>query len=372
MKILQLVYRLSSGGAERFSVDLSNSLAEKGHEVVLGVIRDLSISENSFYLAELSENVRVENLKIGPGPSIRYLFEIWNLIKNEDPDIVHIHLDMYKYILPIPLFDKKRTYFQTIHNDIASINSKVERILSGWLFKIGRVKAVTISKETTRSFNKAWNFQPFAEVINGRAHTGPTRLLEDVHNEVIGLKNSSEDRVFLHVGRYSRQKNQELLVQSFNELAQTFDKYLLLIIGAGFDSVDADEIKQIANPRIKFLGERKNIVDYFLNADVFCLSSIYEGMPISLIEAYCYGCVPICTPVGGIIDTITDGQTGYLSKDISASGYLSALHRYLSNPDLLKRDDLHKIYSDHFSMGKCADGYIHAYQQALPSTRCIQ
>lgn len=43
--------------------------------------------------------------------------------------------------------------------------------------------------------------------------------------------------------------------------------------------------------------------------DAYALCSSYEGMPISLIEAIGVGCIPVCTPVGGIVDVVHNGET---------------------------------------------------------------
>ena len=62
MKILQIIPQLSSGGGERFTVDLCNELAERGHKVVLCVLYDLKDEKNSFYLPQVSKKVRVVSL----------------------------------------------------------------------------------------------------------------------------------------------------------------------------------------------------------------------------------------------------------------------------------------------------------------------
>ncbi|GAB1452030.1 hypothetical protein MASR2M47_20860 [Draconibacterium sp.] len=64
MKILQIIYSLSSGGAERFVVDLSNELAEMTNDVVLCTLRDDSQGNNGFYKSEISSKVNYINLKL--------------------------------------------------------------------------------------------------------------------------------------------------------------------------------------------------------------------------------------------------------------------------------------------------------------------
>lgn len=54
-----------------------------------------------------------------------------------------------------------------------------------------------------------------------------------------------------------------------------------------------------------------------LNADIFCLSSNFEGMPITLLEASLAGLPAVSTPVCGAVDLIKDGVNGFLSKSHS-------------------------------------------------------
>ena len=59
------------------------------------------------------------------------------------------------------------------------------------------------------------------------------------------------------------------------------------------------------------------------------LTSTFEGMPISLLEALSAGAVPICTPVGGIINIVAK-NIGFLSEDVSKDPYTKALQSYLN------------------------------------------
>ena len=73
-------------------------------------------------------------------------------------------------------------------------------------------------------------------------------------------------------------------------------------------------------PNVYFLGKVTNVSDYLLCADAFVLTSIFEGLPISLLEALSAGVIPVCTPVGGIINIVTK-NIGFLSEDVSKDAY---------------------------------------------------
>ena len=60
-----------------------------------------------------------------------------------------------------------------------------------------------------------------------------------------------------------------------------------------------------------------------------CLPSIWEGLPMILLETLAVGCVPICSPVGGIVDVITSGKNGILSNSSSEEDYFQAVSSFL-------------------------------------------
>ena len=107
------------------------------------------------------------------------------------------------------------------------------------------------------------------------------------------------------------------------------------------------------------LGEVENPRQYLANADVFCMSSVVEGMPISLIEALSCGLVPVCTAVGGIVDMVEDGINGFLSQDMTVESYIKTIERYLALTDSQKAEmKQHSMQSaQKYSIEECAKQY---------------
>jgi len=105
------------------------------------------------------------------------------------------------------------------------------------------------------------------------------------------------------------------------------------------------------------------IINFHVVSDAFCLSSTYEGMPISLIEALACGCIPICTPVGGIINTIENGKNGYLAQSLSENDYYYSILAYLRNKDQVKREALTQYYFSNFSIEECTNKYLSLYKE---------
>jgi glycosyltransferase involved in cell wall biosynthesis len=362
MKILQLIYSLSPGGAERFVVDLSNELSLRGNDVTLCALLDDLHGSFGFYKQEVSGKINYVNLKIPAGLRLKNIITLYKLIKKLKPQVVHCHLNLVNYVFPLTIIFPKIRFFNTIHsNPKNEVSNSTEYRIRRYFFSNYKMKTVTISEETSRYFISYYKTKPFGEIYNGRAHPGPTAAYLDVKNNIQKFKDTGST-VFLHIGSCNNAKNQRMLINVFNKIIGNGDQVVLMIIGSGFDSEEGRSLKTLACDKIIFLGEKHNVSDYLLNADAFCLSSVREGMPISLIEALACGCIPICTPVGGLIDTIKNGKTGYLSKSVSEDDYTFSIRAYLENKDEIKKEDLIQYYFNHFSIEECANKYLSLYE----------
>ena len=365
MKIIQLVYSLGPGGAERFVVDLSNELALQGNDVTLCVLRDDQLGNSGFYKRDLSEKLNYINLRIPEGLRLRNILILNRLIKKLNPEVVHSHLNLVNYLFPLTLIHSKIKFFHTIHSIPKSeVKSSVEYWIRRYFYSRFKMKAITISEEVSRFFLSYYKFSSYNEIYNGRALPKPTSAFSAVRNEIQKFRDNGST-IFLHIGTCNTAKNQRMLIGAFNKIMENGNSAVLMIIGSGFDSEEGRKLKTLANDKIIFLGERHNVSDYLLNADAFCLSSVREGMPISLIEAFACGCTPICTPIGGLINTIKDGETGYLSKSVSEDDYSVAIRAYLENKNKIKKEDLIRYYNQYFSIEECAKKYISLYKMEV-------
>ena len=124
------------------------------------------------------------------------------------------------------------------------------------------------------------------------------------------------------------------------------------------------KIYESRNDRLLFLGEVNNPTDYLFLSDYFILSSVYEGMPISLIEAFACSCIPISTPVGGIPEMINND--GFLSKSLLVEDFVDSIQMAIEATDDTKQKILEnnlKKYHDLFSISSTAKNYLDYYNK---------
>lgn len=362
MKILQLTFSLTSGGAEKFTVDLANEIA-KTDEVFFYVILSEKYKEHSFFKTKIKKNINYINLECTKGLNFKTFFSIFKIINKVKPDVIHFHLNTILYLyLPAIFFKNKIKFIHTLHSlTPKTIGFKWQRSINKFFYKRDLIKAVTISQENKFSFKEFYGHKKVTLIENGVANSNKTDKFENVKEELNKLKKNRSDRIFIHIGGYIEAKNQELLIKVFNRLIEEDQGVILIVIGKYFDSEGAKQLKNISNPGIFYLGTRKNISDYLLNSDVFVLSSLWEGLPISLLEAISCGVIPVSTPAGGIPDVIINEMIGYLSKDFTEQGLYDATIKCLNNIVQFDRDKLKNYFNSNFSIERCAFEYKNIY-----------
>ncbi|WFE83579.1 glycosyltransferase [Parabacteroides chongii] len=362
MKIIEIIPQLASGGAERLVVDLSNELA-KSHEVIL--LTYYKEDNLNFYAHELSSAVTHITLGKELGLSFKAFISVSSVIRKMKPDVVHLHLSAIYYALPSIFFNHNVLYLLTIHNDA---DKEAEGFRGGFIrklcFKSGLVIPVTISKESNKSFRKFYGIEA-PIVFNGRVIPEKIDITEAVLNEFKIFRRTSKTRVLINLARFSEIKRQPLIAKCVKRLYEEGYDFSFLMIGKTSRTDILNQVKLCECEILHILGEKKNPLEYLKMSDSYCLFSSFEGMPISLIEALGTGAIPVCTPVGGIVDVVKDGENGLLAEDLTEEAVYNVLKRFLNMSDedflKMKRKTLESYYP--YSIKECTKQYLQLFSQ---------
>lgn len=368
MKIVHIIASLGKGGAERFVVDLCNELAKNdGNDVYL---LSLANNENTeSFVNDISKRVHYYSFNKKPGFSLYVILKLTNWLKAHKPHIINTHTNSLEYSLPYRLLSYDFSFFHTIHSTAdTECPNKAVKNLRRFFYKNNWIVPVTISKNGSETFGRYYHLNNYLIIENGRP------ALEKSNNYSIltsKYKSHAVGFLLIHIGRISSEKNQKLLIESvqyFNKMEE--QKCKLLIIGEVQNENLFEDLKRLVDKdkSIEFLGAKDNIGDYLSIADIFCLSSDFEGMPISLIEALSVGCPSVCTPVGGIKNMIDNGINGFLSTDNTKESYYEALKTACFFPDkeLIKENSLN-AFNSKYHISISAKKYFTAYNKALTS-----
>lgn len=363
MKILHFCESLLRGGG--ISSFVSNLVGEqaKSNNVTVAVVN----AETANKMVGFPKNVIVECMgKTRLGFSIKYPILIFKYIKQLKPEIVHIHSSFLYYALSVILLHRTVKFVYTIHSDAVKENaSRWDRWflwLKRFCFRCGWINPVTISKESKRSFDNLYGLDSKL-IVNGIAK--PVNAQNRC--QLAQYRYSPNTQIFYHPGRITDAKNQVMLCKAFSRLIAENMDVVLLISGTKQDISIYNQLESFFSDRIVYLGERSDVLDLLCEADAMCLSSKWEGLPIVLLEALSVGCIPICTPVGGIPEVITDRENGLLAKGIQLDDYIEVLYRFISMTDVdisEMKTNVHQSF-ERYSIDGTSREYCNYYHHLL-------
>lgn len=361
MKIVEIIPQLSSGGAERFVVDLCNELCQR-HDVTLITYYDLI--NHGFYAAELSPSVKVISMNKSEGFSFALFNKVHKVIRILKPDVIHLHSRAIYYAFPSVIMSQAASYM-TIHNDAEKeAGNWLGKMLRKIFFRKGHITPVTISPESLNSFISFYGYSA-PMIPNGRNVDVNMPVPEDLVEEFGKYRRTSSTKVLVNIARMTSVKRQDMLARIVDRLVKEGYDICLLLIGRLGDDEVLKRVRAVSCDRIHILGEKTNPTEYLKLSDAFCLCSSYEGMPISLIEAMGMGVIPICTPVGGIVDVINE-DNGFLSYDDSEEAYYQAVKKYLNTGEQMLDMMKEMVFNAYlpYMMSGCAERYEDLFREA--------
>ena len=362
MRILQIIYNLSQGGGERFVIDTCNELVKNNNNEVFLLTINANTPKHCHYLSTLSPQVTHMDIGTSKGLSIKSITGVYKAIKEIKPDIVHIHCSPILIYLPA-IFYRKAKYVHTIHNLAnKAISFQWLRTFQGWLFR-KNIQPITISNICQQSYIDFYKQDNAICITNGRAKLETTNKLASVKEEIETYKQEKNLPVFIHVSRFAEQKNQKLLFETFTTLHNEGKRFLLLVIGVGFESSPYMHLNE--TDYVKILGIKQNVGDYLACADYFVLSSLYEGLPLSLLEAMSMGCIPISTPAGGVVDVITEGKNGLLCPTFETEDFYNTVAKIFDNDFVINKQQIIKGYEENYTIEVCVSKYYEVYKNLL-------
>jgi glycosyltransferase involved in cell wall biosynthesis len=155
-----------------------------------------------------------------------------------------------------------------------------------------------------------------------------------VARQLMGI--DKDDRLIMQVARFHPVKDHDTAVRAFAQVADQVDRARLVLIG---DGPQRSTTQQLASDlhissQVTFMGVRDDVLALLPGADVFMLSSLSEGVSVTMLEAMATG-LPICTThVGGNSEVVDHGRTGLLSPRRDHHALAQNLQLLLTHPHM--------------------------------------
>lgn len=305
-RLLYLVEAMG-GGVFTYIVDLANNLADKYDIYIAYAVRPQTPENFKSYFDERINLIEVKNFgrSINPFKDIKAFFEIKKIAKQIRPDIIHLHSSKAGALGRWAYNGKKTPMFYTPHGySFLMLNqNKIKRFVYKAIESIcGKRCCTTIScsegehKESLKLCKKA------VYVNNGINISELQTLINSVE-----LSEKQQLTVFT-LGRICYQKNPEL----FNKIALSMPDVKFIWIGDG----ELRELLTAPNIHVTGWAERIDALKHAMPSDVFMLTSLWEGLPISLLEAMYMKKVCVVSDVIGNHDAIHNNENGFVCSTV--------------------------------------------------------
>ena len=308
-KILFLVEAFG-GGVFTYIVSLSNELVKNYDMVIAYSTRNQTPKNFKNYFNKDIRFIEVKNFKRSIGlHDFKACREIKNIINCENPDIVHMHSSKAGIIGRIVCRDKKIKKFYTPHgySFLKQDDSKFKRII---YFSIEKMVAVINSKCKIIACSEG-EYKESIRLNKNSTYVNNGIDIDEINQLIVNYKNNDIDFTKLKIctiGRIGFQKNPSL----FNQIAEAFPDFQFTWIG------DGELRNQLISKNIKITGwaNRNDVLKNVLENNIFLLPSLWEGLPIALLEAMYLGKVCIVSNVIGNRDVIKNGVNGFVCNNL--------------------------------------------------------
>ncbi|MEW5894170.1 MAG: glycosyltransferase family 4 protein [Candidatus Omnitrophota bacterium] len=256
------------------------------------------------------------------------IFRYWKIIRRERPDIVHAHLFYATFfIAPISKILGVRHVVDTAHireswrkglKKVYAVDRLVYRFVSKIICVSDAIKSYMVQEKKVPSGKTI-------VVKNGV----DLRKFNNISSKQVDGK-----LVFAVIGRLEKQKGHQYFLEAVRMLGDLGKNCEFLIIGSG--SLEW-KLKILAEEmgvaeKVIFLGYCKDVVSRLSEIDVLVLPSLFEGLPLVVLEAGAMGIPVIATAVDGTPEAVVNEKTGLLVEPGNAEELRTAMEFFIKSP----------------------------------------
>lgn len=362
MNLLYIITGLGMGGAEKQTVLIANKMFEAGHNVMIMSLTGETLikPDAGVYLSELKLDKHIFNLFNG-------VIKARKIIKKFRADVIHSHMfhaNIFSRVLR--LVTRVPILICTAHN--TNEGSALRMLVYRYTDRLASL-STNVSQDAVDSFirKRASTADRMIVVTNGIDTSQFDSSIKDRQEKRAELNISEETPMLLSVGRLTEAKDYPNLLNTYSLLLGNYsykNTPRLFIVGTGhLDSYLKNMTSELGiNKYVTFLGQRSDIRQLMCAADIFVLSSEWEGFPLVIIEAMACKKLIVATDSGGVKEAL--GECGFVVPVKNADGLSIAINKMISLPDsdkILLGEKVRERIVKMNSIDKIVDHWISIY-----------
>lgn len=324
---------LHKGGAERVFVNLADFFRQEGYRVTMVTQYQYPAGEEYVLppdikrvLSDLNETELSNSRVVNFYRRLRKLHRIW---RSEQPDLVLSCIGKNNFMAVVTtMFTKAKPVVSVVGEAGREYPNRLMHMLANLLFP--HAAGIVLQTERAKYF--------FNKKIQKRAVILPNSLNPDF---IKPRYEGERDKRIVAVGRLDANKNHEMMIRAFAELADKYPEHTLTIYGEGELRAYLEGLAgQLGiSQRVFMPGLISNVAKQIESAALFLMTSYSEGVSNALIEALASGLPVISTdvPSGGTVELITDGENGVIIPAGDTKALANAMDKLLGEPEYAER-----------------------------------
>jgi len=371
--VLHIVHRLALGGLENGLVNLINHMPEQRYRHAIMCLTDSTDFRHRLHRPD----VPVMTLRKRDGQDFSVYPRLWRALRQLQPDIVHTrNLGTLECLAVAALAGVRGRIHGEHGRDMYDLHgSRLKYKLLRKLIAPGVDRYVAVSKDLAGWLVHSVGISPerVTQIYNGvdtrRFHSRVGR------RDSLMPANFAPEGAFVigSVGRMAAVKDHVTLVNAFIRLVATgrreHEQMRLVIVGDGPLRETARELLRAATmDHLAWLpGERSDIPEVMQSLDLFVLPSLGEGTSNTILEAMASGLPVVATRVGGNLELVTEGETGFLVPPGDPDRMARAIETYMIARDLTTRHGraARRRAEEQFAIEVMVSRYLDLYDTVL-------
>jgi glycosyltransferase involved in cell wall biosynthesis len=354
MKIVHVVYSLEMGGAEVLVGQLCRIQRAHGHQVSVCAYASLG---------SVGEALRADGFEVhvlGEAPPTVTMRRYFQLFRQTKPDVVHCHnpaptlqAAMSARLAGIRCVGSTRHSLVSPPYEVAAeIKFNIIALFCDWIAGI-----CEITCENLRGAPLAHK-KKIVRVYNG------TTGVERVPIDALGKRGFT----LVFIGRLAAIKNLGTLIRAVSLAVERVPNLEFWIVGDGPVRAELEALAQelgVAD-HVKFWGQRMDTAQFFSAADAFVMSSVSEGLPMSLLQAMSLGVPAVVTDVGGMAEVVKLAKGGLLAPVGDSAAMADAIVKLAGDPALQAEFSKNAVaaYETQFTLERMDAAYMKLYSKA--------
>jgi predicted dehydrogenase/glycosyltransferase involved in cell wall biosynthesis/threonine dehydrogenase-like Zn-dependent dehydrogenase len=229
---------------------------------------------------------------------------------------------------------------------------------------------IVVSEASRKSFEDHIQSERMTVVRNGIFTPTPRNAAAALRAE-FGLQ---DEIVLVTVARFTAQKDHVSLLRAMPEILQAYSRLTLLLVGSGEEQVKLETLTRELelSSNVLFTGQRPDVAEIIALSDLFVLPSVFEGLPLAVLEAMSLGCPVVATRIGGTVEALGEDHP-FLAEPRNPASLAATIINALADRDNLAHVGMaeRNRFQRQFSADRMAKETMAVYDRFLPETASI-